>query len=105
MLFTYDGPMRPFLLAVRAQTIPPALIPFLYDIKPPVSFVDGCLVVEIHDLRRNPESRSRVIMRPAAEALPQTVDLMLDRRGHGGDERLALELESRIIVSAPQPIA
>lgn len=38
-------------------------------------------------------------MRPAAEALAQTIDVMLDRRGQAGDERLALELESRIIVS------
>lgn len=38
-------------------------------------------------------------MRPAAEALAQTVDVMLERRGQAGDERLALELESRIIVS------
>lgn len=91
--------MKPFLQAVRSQVIPPALIPFLYDIKPPVSFVDGCLVVEIQDLRRNPEVKSRVVMRPAAEALAQTIDVMLDRRGQAGDERLALELESRIIVS------
>lgn len=98
MLMTYDGPMKPLLLAIRAQVIPPSLIPFLYDIKPPVSFVDGCLVVEIQDLRRNPEVRSRVVMRPAPEALPQTIDVLLDRRGHGGDERLALELESRILV-------
>ena len=93
--------MKPFLLAVRSQVIPPALIPFLYDIKPPVSFVDGCLVVEIQDLRRTPEVKSRVVMRPAAEALAQTIDVMLDRRGQAGDERLALELESRIIVRSP----
>jgi hypothetical protein len=99
MLFTYDGPMKPFLLALRSQIIPAALIPFLYDIKPPVSFVDGCLVVEIQDMRRTPETKSRVVMRPAAEALAQTVDVMLERRGQAGDERLALELESRIIVS------
>jgi hypothetical protein len=98
MLFAYDGPMKPFLLALRSQTIPAALIPFLYDIKPPVSFVDGCLVVEIQDMRKNPEVKSRVVMRPAAEALAQTVDVMLERRGQAGDERLALELESRIIV-------
>jgi len=99
MLFTYDGPMKPFLLALRSQIIPAALIPFLYDIKPPVSFVDGCLVVEVQDMRRTPETKSRVVMRPAAEALAQTVDVMLERRGQAGDERLALELESRIIVS------
>ena len=38
-------------------------------------------------------------MRPAAEALAQTIDVMLERRGDGGDEVMALELESRIIVS------
>lgn len=91
--------MKPFLLALRAQVVPSALIPFLYDIKPPVSFVDGCLVVEIQDYRRIPDVRSRVVMRPAAEALSQTVEYMLERRGEGGDEQLGLELESRIIVS------
>jgi len=39
-------------------------------------------------------------MRPAAEALAQTIDVMLERKGVGRDEELALELESRIIVRA-----
>lgn len=91
--------MKPFLLALRAQVIPSALIPFLYDIQPPVSFVDGCLVVEIQDFRKFPETKSRVVMRPAAESLAQTIDVMLDRKGEVWDEQLALELESRIIVS------
>jgi len=99
MVFTYDGPMRPFLLALRSQTIPPALMPFLYDIQPPISFVDGCIVVEIHDLRRNPESRTRVVMRPAPLAISQTIDQMLDRNGVSTeDEHLALGIESRILV-------
>ena len=98
--FAYNGPMLPFLLALRSQVIPASLIPFLYDIRPPVSFVDGCLVVEIHDHRRQPETKSRVVMRPAAEALAQTIDVMLERKGERWDETLALELESRIIVSA-----
>jgi len=93
--------MRPFLLALRAQVIPAHLIPFLYDIQPPVSFVDGCLVVEIQDFRKVPEVRSRVVMRPAAESLAQTIDIMLERKGEVWDERLALELESRIIVRTP----
>ena len=98
-MFTYDGPMRPFLLALRSQTIPPALMPFLYDIQPPISFVDGCIVVEIHDLRRNPESRTRVVMRPAPLAISQTIDQMLDRNGVSTeDEHLALGIESRILV-------
>lgn len=92
--------MTPFLLALRSQVIPASLIPFLYDIKPPISFVDGCLVVEIHDLRKTPEAKSRVVMRPAAEALAQTIDVMLETRGWAkGDGTLALELESNIIVS------
>ena len=91
--------MRSFILALRAQVIPASLIPFLYDIRPPVSFVDGCLVVEIQDYRKNPDVRSRVVMRPAAEALAQTIDVMLERRGEGWDEQMALEVESRIIVS------
>ena len=91
--------MKPFLLALRAQVIPADLMPFLYDIQPPVSFVDGCLVVEIQDFRKEPEGRSRVVMRPAAEALSQTIDTMLDRKGQNWDERMTLELESRIIVS------
>lgn len=37
-------------------------------------------------------------MRPAPEALAQTIDVMLERKGEGGDDMLALELESRIIV-------
>lgn len=99
--FTYDGQMRPFLLALRSQVIPSALIPFLYDIQPPVAFVDGCLVVEIQDFRRVPECRSRVVMRPAAESLAQTIDHMLERRGEPWDEQVSLELESRIIVGPP----
>lgn len=91
--------MRPFLLALRSQVIPSALIPFLYDINPPVAFVDGCLVVEIQDFRRVPECRSRVVMRPAAESLSQTIEYMLERSGESWEEELSLELESRIIVS------
>lgn len=94
--------MKPFLLALRAQVIPADLMPFLYDIQPPVSFVDGCLVVEIQDFRKEPEGRSRVVMRPAAEALSQTIDTMLERKGQNWDERMTLELESRIIVSHSQ---
>jgi hypothetical protein len=104
MNFTYDGPMRPFLLALRAQVIPASLIPFLYDITPPVSLVDGCLVVEIQDFRKSPEVRTRVVMRPAAESLAQTIDVMLERKGEPWDEQLALELESRIIVSQRAPV-
>jgi hypothetical protein len=91
--------MRPFLLALRSQVIPSALIPFLYDIQPPVAFVDGCLVVEIQDFRRVPDCRSRVVMRPAAESLAQTIDHMLERRGEVWEEELSFELEARIIVS------
>ena len=99
MIFTYDGPMRPFLLALRSQTIPPALMPFLYDIQPPVSFVDGCIVVEIHDLRRNPETRTRVVMRPAPLAISQTIDQLLERNGVSvEDEHLSLAIEARILV-------
>jgi hypothetical protein len=104
MNFTYDGPMRPFLLALRAQVIPASLIPFLYDITPPVSLVDGCLVVEIQDFRKSPEVRTRVVMRQAAESLAQTIDVMLERKGEPWDEQLALELESRIIVSQRAPV-
>jgi hypothetical protein len=96
--------MMPFLMALRAQVIPASLIPFLYDIRPPVSFYDGCLVVELHDFRKTPEQKSRVVMRPAAEALAQTIDVMLERKGVGRDEGLALELESRIIVSDPATV-
>lgn len=91
--------MKPFLLALRAQVIPAALIPFLYDIRPPVSFVDGCLVVEIQDHRKSPEIRSRIVMRPAPETLPLTIDIMLERRHETWDEAMTLELESRIMVS------
>ncbi len=91
--------MKPFLLALRAQVIPAALIPFLYDIRPPVSFVDGCLVVEIQDFRKTPEVRSRVVMRPAPETLPLTIDIMLGRRAETWDEAMTLELESRVMVS------
>ncbi|RSH89076.1 Transcription factor spt20 [Saitozyma podzolica] len=104
MNFTYDGPMRPFLLALRAQVIPASLIPFLYDITPPVSLVDGCLVVEIQDFRKSPEVRTRVVMRPAAESLAQTIDVMLERKGEPWDEQLALELESRIIAATSAPL-
>lgn len=96
--FLYDGPMKPFLMALRAQVIPAALIPFLYDIRPPVSFVDGCLVVEIQDFRKVPEVRSRVVMRPAPETLPLTIDNMLSRRQERWDDNMTLELESRIMV-------
>lgn len=99
--FLYDGPMKPFLMALRAQVIPAALIPFLYDIRPPVSFVDGCLVVEIQDFRKGPETRSRVVMRPAPETLPLTIDNMLSRRQERWDDNMTLELESRIMVSLP----
>lgn len=102
--FAYDGPMKPFLLALRAQVIPADLMPFLYDIQPPVSFVDGCLVVEIQDYRKEPEGRSRVVMRPAAEALSQTIDTMLERKGQNWDERMTLELESRIISATSPPL-
>ncbi|WVQ79639.1 hypothetical protein IAT38_001739 [Cryptococcus sp. DSM 104549] len=102
--FQYDGPMRPFLLAIRSQVIPSSLIPFLYDIQPPVSFVDGCLVVELQDFRRSPETRSRVVMRPAAETLAQTIDVMLERKGQSWDERMALELESKIIAATSPPL-
>ncbi|TYJ52107.1 hypothetical protein B9479_007287 [Cryptococcus floricola] len=104
MNFQYEGPMKPFLLAVRSQVIPASLIPFLYDIQPPISFVDGCLVVELQDFRRTPESRSRVVMRPAAETLPQTIDVMLERKGQAWDDQLALELESRIIAATSPPL-
>lgn len=97
--FLYDGPMKPFLLALRAQVIPAALIPFLYDIRPPVSFVDGCLVVELQDFRKVPEVRSRVVMRPAPETLPMTIDIMLARRHENWEDNSVLELESRIMVS------
>lgn len=100
--FQYNGPMTPFLLALRSQVIPPSLIPFLYDIRPPVSFYDGCLVVQINDLRKTPMAQSRVVMRPAPEALAQTIDVMLERNGIVRDEGLALELESRIIVCLPR---
>ncbi|GMK59716.1 hypothetical protein CspeluHIS016_0803220 [Cutaneotrichosporon spelunceum] len=102
--FLYDGPMKPFLLALRAQVIPAALIPFLYDIRPPVSFVDGCLVVEIQDFRKTPEVRSRVVMRPAPETLPLTIDIMLGRRAETWDEAMALELESRVIAATSAPL-
>jgi hypothetical protein len=75
-------------------------MPFLYDIQPPVSFVDGCIVVEIHDLRRNPETRTRVVMRPAPLAISQTIDQLLERNGVSPeDERLSLAIEARILVS------
>jgi hypothetical protein len=90
--------MRPFLLALRAQVIPASLIPFLYDIDPPVSFFDGCIVVEVQDFRKSPDVRTRVVMRPAAESLAQSIDVMLERRGVPWNEQLALELESTIIV-------
>lgn len=96
--------MRPFLLALRSQVIPSGLIPFLYDIQPPVAFVDGCLVVEIQDFRRSPEARSRVVMRPAAESLSQTIDHMLERKGEVWEEDMSLELESRILVCPPYPL-
>ncbi|WVN87691.1 uncharacterized protein L203_102879 [Cryptococcus depauperatus CBS 7841] len=102
--FQYDGPMKPFLLAIRSQVIPASLIPFLYDIQPPISFVDGCLVVELQDYRRSPENRSRVVMRPAAETLAQTIDVMLERKGQNWDEGVALELESRIIAATSPPL-
>ena len=38
-------------------------------------------------------------MRPAAEALAQTIDVMLERKGETWDETMALELESRIMAS------
>ncbi|WVQ77845.1 hypothetical protein IAR50_007542 [Cryptococcus sp. DSM 104548] len=104
MNFQYEGPMKPFLLAIRSQVIPASLIPFLYDIQPPISFVDGCLVVELQDFRRTPEARSRVVMRPAAETLPQTIDVMLERKGQAWDDQLALELESRIIAATSPPL-
>ncbi|WWD16956.1 hypothetical protein CI109_101388 [Kwoniella shandongensis] len=103
--FQYDGPMKPFLLALRSQVIPTTLLPFLYDIQPPISFVDGCLVVELQDFRRSPgEVRSRVVMRPAAETLAQTIDVMLERKGQSWDETMALELESRIIAATSPPL-
>ncbi|TXT08681.1 hypothetical protein VHUM_02809 [Vanrija humicola] len=102
--FLYDGPMKPFLMALRAQVIPASLIPFLYDIRPPVSFVDGCLVIEVQDYRKNPEVRSRVVMRPAPETLPQTIDAMLERRRETWDDQMTLELESRIIAATSAPL-
>ncbi|WOO83616.1 SAGA complex subunit spt20 [Vanrija pseudolonga] len=102
--FLYDGPMKPFLMALRAQVIPASLIPFLYDIRPPVSFVDGCLVIEVQDYRKNPEVRSRVVMRPAPETLPQTIDAMLERRRETWDDQMTLELESRILAATSAPL-
>lgn len=96
--------MKPFLLALRAQVIPAALIPFLYDISPPVSFVDGCLVVELQDFRKRPQVRSRVVMRPAPETLPMTIDIMLERRQETWDDRMTLELESRIMAATSAPL-
>lgn len=43
-------------------------------------------------------------MRPAAETLAQTIDVMLERKGHGWDEQLAMELESRIITATSPPL-
>ncbi|KAL1405920.1 Transcription factor spt20 [Vanrija albida] len=102
--FLYDGPMKPFLMALRAQVIPASLIPFLYDIRPTVAFVDGCLVIEVQDYRKNPEVRSRVVMRPAPETLPQTIDAMLERRTETWDDQMTLELESRIIAATSAPL-
>ncbi|WVW84337.1 hypothetical protein I302_106371 [Kwoniella bestiolae CBS 10118] len=102
--FQYDGEMKPFLLALRSQVIPSSLIRSLYNIHPPISFVDGCLVVEIQDFRRSPETRSRVVMRPAAETLAQTIDVMLERKGQNLDEGMGLELESRIIAATSPPL-
>ncbi|WRT68132.1 uncharacterized protein IL334_005107 [Kwoniella shivajii] len=102
--FQYDGPGKNFLLALRSQVIPVSLIPFLYDIQPPISFVDGCLVVELQDFRKTPEVKSRVVMRPAAETLAQTIDVMLERKGQNWDESMGLELESRIIAATSPPL-
>lgn len=85
-------------MAIRSQVIPADLLPFLYEIQPPIAFVDGCLVVQIIDCRRHPEAFSRVVMRPAAEGLAQTIDLVLEQRGEAWGEQFALEAESRIIV-------
>ncbi|WWC69825.1 uncharacterized protein I206_103768 [Kwoniella pini CBS 10737] len=104
MNFQYEGDMKPFLLALRSQVIPATLIRFLYSIQPPISFVDGCLVVEIQDYRKSPETRSRVVMRPAAETLAQTIDVMLERKGQNLDEGMGLELESRIIAATSPPL-
>ena len=99
MSFPYDHPLRPFLLALRSQVIPAALLPFLYEIEPPIAFVDGCLVVQVNDYRRAPEPVfSRVVMRPAAEGLAQTIDLVMQQKGEPWDDQFALEAESRIIV-------
>ncbi|WWC94397.1 hypothetical protein V866_001239 [Kwoniella sp. B9012] len=102
--FQYDGEMKPFLLALRSQVIPSSLIRSLYNIYPTISFVDGCLVVEIQDFRRSPETRSRVVMRPAAETLAQTIDVISERKGQVLDEGMGLELESRIIAATSPPL-
>lgn len=62
--------------------------------------------MEIQDFRKSPETRNRVVMRPAPEALAGTIGVMLERRvGElAGDETLALELESRIIVCRFIPV-
>lgn len=99
MNFPYDHPLRPFLLALRSQVIPAALLPFLYEIQPPIAFVDGCLVVQVNDHRRSLEpTQTRVVMRPAAEGLAQTIDLVMQQKGEMWDEQFALEAEARIIV-------
>ena len=118
--------LQPFLLALRAQAIPASLIPTLYDLQPPVSFIDGCLVVEIQDFRpttshTNPYQqiftstsqvsptkpgppvtepvKTRVVMRPTSETLAETIELMIERKGDHWGDGAALDLEARILVS------
>jgi hypothetical protein len=42
---------QPFLVALRAQTIPAFLVPLILEQEPPITISDGCLIVEIHDYR------------------------------------------------------
>ncbi|KAJ9125314.1 hypothetical protein QFC22_000271 [Naganishia vaughanmartiniae] len=47
----YDGPMRPFLQALREQAIPPSLLNTILNSSTHVPIYDGCLLIEIHDFR------------------------------------------------------
>ncbi|KAJ9097345.1 hypothetical protein QFC19_006813 [Naganishia cerealis] len=47
----YDGPMRPFLQALREQSIPPSLLNTILNSSAHVPIYDGCLLIEIHDFR------------------------------------------------------
>lgn len=105
-----------FLDAVKAQQIPAQLLPTLSTVRingQPIPFYDGCLIVELVDLRASVAQLAvnggegddskpipvRVILRPTPESNWVDLQLLNDEVGKGQwDDGDLLEVEARILV-------